>query len=70
MACFPGNHGSSNHVNSAIAQGGAKLSVPSHALEFLPPWVTGLMMIALMGATLSTGSVCFYLQRTLLPTMS
>ncbi|MCL6478929.1 MAG: sodium:solute symporter family protein [Peptococcaceae bacterium] len=38
----------------AIAAGGAKLSVPNFALMALPPWVTGIMMIALMAACLST----------------
>ncbi|MGI5860043.1 MAG: sodium:solute symporter family protein [Tepidanaerobacteraceae bacterium] len=57
MACFPWVIMALVAMSiPAIAQGGAKLSVPNFALEFLPPWVTGLMMIALMGATLSTGS--------------
>ncbi len=38
----------------AIAAGGAKLSVPGIALMALPPWLVGLLMIALLSATLST----------------
>ena len=38
----------------AIAAGGAKLSVPGIALMALPPWMVGLLMIALLAATLST----------------
>ena len=38
----------------AIAAGGAKLSVPGMALMALPPWMVGLLMIALLAATLST----------------
>ena len=38
----------------AIAAGGAKLSVPGLALMALPPWMVGLLMIALLSATLST----------------
>ncbi len=37
-----------------IAAKGAKLSVPGLALEALPPWIVGLLMIALLSATLST----------------
>jgi solute:Na+ symporter, SSS family len=38
----------------AVAIGGAKLSVPGLAILALPPWVVGLLMIALLSATLST----------------
>jgi solute:Na+ symporter, SSS family len=38
----------------AIAAGGAKLSVPGLALLALPQWIVGLLMIALLAATLST----------------
>ncbi len=38
----------------AIAAGGAKLSVPGLALAALPSWMVGLLMIALLSATLST----------------
>jgi solute:Na+ symporter, SSS family len=38
----------------AIAVGGAKLSVPGLALMALPSWMVGLLMIALLAATLST----------------
>jgi SSS family solute:Na+ symporter len=38
----------------AIAAGGAKLSVPGLALMALPQWMVGLLMIALLSATLST----------------
>lgn len=38
----------------AIAIGGAKLSVPGLALMALPSWMVGLLMIALLAATLST----------------
>ncbi len=38
----------------SIAADGAKLSVPVLALTALPPWMVGLLMIALLAATLST----------------
>jgi solute:Na+ symporter, SSS family len=38
----------------AIAVGGAKLSVPGLAILALPQWIVGLLMIALLSATLST----------------
>jgi len=38
----------------SIAAGGPKLSVPGLALMALPPWMVGLLMIALLAATLST----------------
>jgi SSS family solute:Na+ symporter len=38
----------------AIAAAGAKLSVPKLALMALPPWMVGVLMIALLAATLST----------------
>lgn len=38
----------------AIAANGAKLAVPGIALMALPPWMVGLLMIALLSATLST----------------
>jgi SSS family solute:Na+ symporter len=38
----------------AIAAGGAKISVPGLALMALPQWMVGLLMIALLSATLST----------------
>jgi SSS family solute:Na+ symporter len=38
----------------AIAVGGAKLSLPGLALMALPQWIVGLLMIALLAATLST----------------
>jgi solute:Na+ symporter, SSS family len=38
----------------AIAVKGAKLSLPELALMALPPWMVGLLMIALLAATLST----------------
>jgi solute:Na+ symporter, SSS family len=38
----------------AIAVSGAKLSVPGLALEAMPQWIIGLLMIALLAATLST----------------
>jgi solute:Na+ symporter, SSS family len=38
----------------AIAAAGAKLSVPKLALMALPPWMVGILMIALLAATLST----------------
>jgi solute:Na+ symporter, SSS family len=38
----------------AIAAEGAKLSVPGLALMILPSWMVGLLMIALLSATLST----------------
>jgi solute:Na+ symporter, SSS family len=38
----------------AIAVDGAKLSVPGLALMALPQWIVGLLMIALLAATLST----------------
>jgi SSS family solute:Na+ symporter len=38
----------------SIAAGGAKLSVPGIALMALPSWMVGLLMIALLSATLST----------------
>jgi solute:Na+ symporter, SSS family len=38
----------------AIAVQGAKLSVPGLALMALPQWIVGLLMIALLAATLST----------------
>ena len=40
----------------SIAAGGAKLSVPGLALMALPSWMVGLLMIALLAATLSTTS--------------
>jgi len=40
----------------AIATVGAKLSVPKLALMALPPWMVGILMIALLSATLSTTS--------------
>lgn len=41
----------------AIAVAGAKLSVPELALAALPSWMVGLLMIALLSATLSTTSI-------------
>jgi len=41
----------------AVAAHGAKLSVPELALTALPPWMVGLLMIALLSATLSTSSM-------------
>jgi solute:Na+ symporter, SSS family len=38
----------------AIAAGGAKLSLPGLALMALPQWIVGILMIALLAATLST----------------
>jgi SSS family solute:Na+ symporter len=38
----------------AIAIGGAKLSLPALALMALPQWIVGILMIALLAATLST----------------
>ncbi len=38
----------------AVAAKGAKLSVPVLALEAFPPWMVGILMIALLAATLST----------------
>ncbi len=38
----------------AIAAAGARLSVPKLALMALPPWMVGILMIALLSATLST----------------
>ena len=38
----------------AIAVGGAKLSLPALALMALPQWIVGILMIALLAATLST----------------
>jgi len=38
----------------AVAAGGAKLSVPGLALLALPQWMVGLLMVALLSATLST----------------
>jgi len=38
----------------SVAAQGAKLSVPGIALMALPPWLVGLLMIALLSATLST----------------
>ncbi len=38
----------------AIAMGGAKLSMPALALMALPQWIVGILMIALLAATLST----------------
>jgi SSS family solute:Na+ symporter len=40
----------------AIAAAGAKLSVPKLALMALPPWMVGILMIALLAATLSTSA--------------
>ena len=37
-----------------VAATGAKLSVPALALEAFPPWMVGILMIALLAATLST----------------
>lgn len=39
-----------------IAAAGAKLSVPKLALMALPPWMVGILMIALLAATLSTSA--------------
>jgi SSS family solute:Na+ symporter len=38
----------------AIAIGGAKLSLPALAIMALPQWIVGILMIALLAATLST----------------
>jgi SSS family solute:Na+ symporter len=40
-----------------VAAAGAKLSVPELALVALPSWMVGLLMIALLSATLSTSSM-------------
>ena len=40
----------------AVAAAGAKLVVPALALEALPPWMVGILMISLLSATLSTTS--------------
>jgi SSS family solute:Na+ symporter len=40
----------------AIAAAGARLSVPKLAIMALPPWMVGILMIALLAATLSTTS--------------
>ena len=40
-----------------IAVAGAKLSVPELALEALPSWMVGVLMISLLAATLSTTSI-------------
>ncbi|MBN1903907.1 MAG: sodium:solute symporter family protein [Deltaproteobacteria bacterium] len=41
---------------TGIAAAGAKLSVPKLALMALPQWMVGILMIALLAATLSTSS--------------
>ncbi len=41
---------------TGIAAAGAKLSVPKMALMALPQWMVGILMIALLAATLSTSS--------------
>jgi len=43
--------------NIASLSDPAKLSVPQLAIMALPPWMVGLLMIALLAATLSTTSI-------------